>query len=80
VVKTGPLLRGHPTETDQPGRKRLRNSDPTTTPPSFVQAFALPSNCIPHGLALGPHPNAIVGCSTPAAGQSHAASGTQIIS
>lgn len=35
--------------------------DPGTQ--TFVGAFPLPDNCIPHGLALGPHPYALVGCS-----------------
>jgi hypothetical protein len=30
---------------------------------TFAGAFPLPDNCIPHGLALGPHPYALVGCS-----------------
>jgi hypothetical protein len=33
---------------------------------TFEGAFPLPVNCIPHGLALGPHPFALVGCSASA--------------
>jgi len=76
---TGHFYVAIPQSQTNPGGE-IAELDPTTTPPSFVRAFALPSNCIPHGLALGPHPNAIVGCSTPAAANPTLPAGTQIIS
>src|SRR5215470_13607260 len=76
---TGHFYAAIPQSQANPGGE-IAELDPTTTPPAFVRALALPANCIPHGLALGPHPNAIVGCSTPAAANPTLPAGTQIIS
>jgi hypothetical protein len=73
---TGLFYVSIPQSKANPGGK-IAVLDPKTQ--TLKTVFPLPSNYIPRGLTLGPHPNALVGCGTQAAASPTLPAGTQSI-